>query len=234
VALELVGIPGSGKSRRARLLAERLARRDVRVAQPAERVGPSVPTGRRLARKAAASTATAIREPATAVRVLRGIVASGQPGHVAGRLVQWLVAEDVGARAARGHGVSIVDEGLVQALWSVGLRGDVRPVLRALDHAGRQHAAGLLVVVRVPPEVALARLLGRRSQHSRVQLLEERQALAELERGAHLLDLLVDWWQGTAPTGRGAVVTLDGTTDDGPDHAGLLDRVCAAVATPDD
>ena len=231
LVVELVGIPGSGKSRRARTLAERLRERGVDVGRPQAPLAPSVPTGRRLARKTVACGATAVTEPGTAVRVLRGVLRSGQPGpgEALGRLVQWFVAEDVAARAARRRGVSIVDEGLVQALWSIGLRGDVRPVLAALDAAPCRHPADLLVVVRVPPEVALTRLAGRASRHSRTQLLDEPERLAELERGARLLEDLVEWWS-SRPPGPRAVRTLDGTEDTAPDHDRLLDRICASPA----
>ena len=231
LSVELVGIPGSGKSRRARMLAERLTGRGVVVHQPQTRLGPEVPTGRRLARKALASGAATLSAPVTTARLVHGVLRSHQPGpaDLAGRVVQWLVAQDVAARAARGAGVSIVDEGQVQALWSIGLRGDVGPVLTALDAARGRRPADLLVVVTVPPEVALARLARRASRHSRTQGLDARAGLAELHRGAALLDRLVDWWPGAAR--HRAVVSLDGTADDAADLDLLVDRICDAVGT---
>ncbi len=227
--VELTGIPGSGKSRRTGLLAARLAERGVAVTQPQARQAPSVPTARRLARKSLAVTSAAVRAPTTTARLVSGVLHSSQPGpaDVAGRLVQVLVAHDVTARAAGPGEVALVDEGVVQALWSIGLRGDVVPVLAALDAAPRRVAADLLVVVRVPPEVALDRLARRSSRHSRVQRLDERERLAELARGARLLDRLVDWWAERAPGG-GEVVTVDGTSDDGAVEA-LVGRVHARV-----
>ncbi|MGY1620127.1 hypothetical protein ACI797_25595 [Geodermatophilus sp. SYSU D00691] len=223
VTVELAGIPGSGKSRRARALAGLLTDRGVTVHQPQVRLGPAVPTLPRLARKAGACAAAALAAPGTTAGVARAVVASGQPGtgDVAARLVQWLVAERTTARAARRGGVGLVDEGEVQALWSTGLRGAVDPVLAALDAAGHRGAADLLVVVDVPAEVALARLTARRSRHSRVQALGERDALAELQRGIRLLHRLTRWWAG----GGGQVVTLDGTVDDDPGLVELADRL---------
>jgi len=231
LSVELVGIPGSGKSRRARTLAARLGDRGFAVGQPQAPLGPSVPTGPRLARKALACGATVATEPVTAARVVRGVLRSGQPGRgqALGRIVQWLVAEDVAARAARGPcAVNLVDEGLVQALWSIGLRADVGPVLAALDDAPGRAPADLLVVVRVPPEVALARLAARASRHSRTQLLDEPERLAELERGARLLEHLVEWWSRRWPDR--VVTTLDGTDDDAADHERLLETVCTSAA----
>jgi thymidylate kinase len=230
LVVELAGIPGSGKSRRIRTLADRLTERGVAVHLPQAPLAPSVPTPLRLARKCLACATTTLTAPGTTARVVRGLVGSRQsgPGDVAGRAVQWLVAESVARRAARGTGVALVDEGLVQALWSIGLRGDVGPVLSALDASRRAPRADLLVVVRVEPDVALARLAARPSRHSRTQLLDETRRLAELRRGAELLDELVDWWAGR---GAGAVLTLDGAADSGDDHARLVDRICAAPGT---
>ncbi|MBM7808966.1 thymidylate kinase [Geodermatophilus bullaregiensis] len=227
LGVELAGIPGSGKSRRARALATRLTERGVVVTQPQARFAPSVPTARRVARKVRAVAGAAAGAPVATARLVGGVLRSAQPGpgDLAGRVVQVTVAQRVAARAAGETGVALVDEGLVQALWSIGLRGDVEPVLAALDAGPRRPTADLLVVVRVPPELALDRLAHRSSRHSRTQLLDERERLAELARGARLLDRLVEWWSGRAP-GSCEVLTLDGSADDGADHAALVDRIC--------
>jgi thymidylate kinase len=126
----------------------------------------------------------------------------------------------------------VLDEGHVQALWSVGLRGDLTPVLEQLDDLGpafRARAADLLVVVDVPPEVALARLERRRSRHSRIQHLDRPERLAELRRGADLLDRLAAWWPGR-PDVHPEVVRLDGTAGDGTDLGRLAARIAAAAS----
>jgi hypothetical protein len=230
LVVELVGIPGAGKSRRVRILAETLTRRGIAVAKPQARFDPSVPTGPRLARKTLASGAAALSAPATTVRVLNGLVRSRQPGpaDIAGRAVQWLVAQDVLARAARRDGVSLVDEGLIQALWSTGLRGDVSPVLAALDGSARWHSPDLLVVVRVSPEIALARLSARASRHSRTQLLGQDEQLAELRRGAELLDRLVTWWSADAPDSR-QVLEVSGTDDGDVMAEPFLEQIAAGL-----
>jgi thymidylate kinase len=230
LTVELVGVPGAGKSRLTRSLAGSLAERGVPVTQAQAPLGPAVPVAVRLARKAAAGAATALSAPRTTARLAGAVLRSGQPGpaDVAGRLVQVLVAAQVTARSRRREGVSLLDEGVVQALWSVGLRGDVTPVLAALD--GARPSADLLVVVRVAPEVALARLAARPSQHSRTQLLAAGERLAELEHGARLLDRLVDWWSAAVPADRRPVV-VEGSDAGAADRAALVDRVCATLAT---
>jgi AAA domain len=227
LTVELAGLPGSGKSRLARMLVRGLGERGIPVSQPQAPMGVSVPTARRLARKAAACATTAVSAPRHTTRLAQGVLASGQPSRpdAAARLVQLLVALNVAALPGGTPGVSIVDEGLVQALWSIGLRGDVSGVLGAFDFWQRE-LADVLVVLRVPLDVAQARLNARTSQHSRTQLLPESARLAELERGAVLLDELVEWWAGRPPAGR-QVCVLSRSEEESDERAQLLDRISA-------
>jgi hypothetical protein len=104
----------------------------------------------------------------------------------------------------------------------------VRPALDVLEGSGRWRSADLLVVVRVDPAVAAARLASRRSQHSRIQQLPAQQRMAELLRGEELLDRLVRWW--VRATGRpDRVVAADGTLTAVEHHGDLVDRAVAAV-----
>ena len=223
VTVEFAGIPGAGKSRLVEGFAAGLAARGVPVRQPQALLGPATPAARRLARKALASSAAALGGPGTSVRAVRAIARSGQPaaGDVAGRVVQWLVAQRVTADARHRGAVSLVDEGVLQCLWSIGLRGDVETVLAALT-ARRFHRPDLIVVVRVPPEVALERLTARPSQHSRTQLLPESERLTELSRGHRVLDRLVEWFSSAAAV---PVFDVAGDDDDARERDAVLDRL---------
>lgn len=225
LTVEFAGIPGAGKSRLVEAFAAGLGDRGVPVRQPQASLGPATPTGRRLARKALASIAATLAAPGTSARAVGAIARSGQPaaGDVAGRVVQWLVAQQVTADARHSGAVSLVDEGVLQCLWSIGLRGDVAPVLSALA-AHRVHRPDLVVVVRVPPEVALERLTARSSMHSRTQLLPASERLTELERGHRVLERLVEWCSSGA-----AVPVLDVAGDD--DGAGGRDAALDRLAT---
>jgi hypothetical protein len=230
LTVELVGIPGSGKSRLARTLAASLAQRRIPVAQPSAPFASSVPPGRRLSRKLGACAAAAVASPARATRLTAGLLRSQQPdaADVAARWVQLMLSSTIELQAGRRPGVSIVDEGLVQSLWSIGLRGDVRPVLAALERDRDQRAADLLVVVSVAPELARARLVARASRHSRTQSLAEDAQLEELRRGTKLLDELVEWWSAWPPSG-GEVHVVSGPEEDGGGRERLLERICGAI-----
>jgi hypothetical protein len=223
--LEVAGLPGSGKSRLVRSLTAALTERGIDVRLPQAGYSPSVPTPRRLARKAVACARVGACAPLATVRLVRGVRRSGQPGgaDLAGRLVQLLVAESAVSRS-RPPGVHILDEGVVQSLWSVGLRGDAAPALDALDAPGAWPTADLLVVLAVAPEVAAERLRTRRSRHSRLQGLSDGEALAAIRSGQKRLDELVEWWT-TRPGVSGELFVVQGAEEDGDDRDRLVERV---------
>jgi predicted kinase len=199
--VELCGLPGAGKSHLARRLRAALAEHGVVVHSPGDRVGPDVPRGRRLAGKLGMVTRQAMDEPgrsiglATALRTAPG---DERVGALA-RWVAWAVAQRLVSDGARRHGVSVLDEGVLQALWSIGLRSDVRPVLRLLEaDSAAWVTSSLVVVVEAPVDLVERRLAARASQHSRTQRLGPAERRRELRRGADVLERLADWWESTA------------------------------------
>jgi thymidylate kinase len=90
--------------------------------------------------------------------------------------------------------VTLLDEGIVQCLWSIGLRANIDLVLAALRRRPTWHTPDILIVLQVPVEVAAGRLAQRTSRHSRTQHLDSDAAAAELARGVALLDRVVNWW----------------------------------------
>jgi hypothetical protein len=196
VVVELAGLPGAGKSSTATALTRWLTDRGVPVLHPQRAFGPAVPVVPRVCRKLAVATTGTLRSPGLSARMARSLLRSGQPGtaDVVARFVQWHVNQRV-LRPATTPGA----EGLIQSLWSIGLRGRVEPALEVLTASRRWRAPDVLVVVRTPPDVAEARLADRASRHSRTQQLPRSLRLAELERSAHLLDRLLAWWDGLGP-----------------------------------
>lgn len=177
VVVEFCGIPGSGKSTVCDAVAAELVRTGVVAHQPRARIDTDVPAATRIARKLGLAT-RALSGARAAWRVAR---AQDRLGDAPGRALQWLVTQRlIGARAP---GVTLLDEGLVQALWSIGLRGDLE---RFLAGSIRFAVPDVIVVVECAPDEAARRLRARGSEHSRVQRdanLEE-----ALVRGADVLE----------------------------------------------
>ncbi len=235
--VELLGLPGAGKS----TVGAALAAAEPSLVPVDAAVGPDVVAVRRLARKLAASAGTLLRDPGVSLGVGFDL-ARGQPSRrdVPARWVQWQQTQAL-LRAARGPGpstarppathyaagvtdahagpaaaVRLLDEGALQCLWSVGLRGDVEPLLRRLAASSRWSRADLVVVLDVPVAVAARRLAARPSQHSRTQALAPQEQVAELERGARLVEALAAWWPTVSGRHRSVgagVVHVDGTRD---------------------
>lgn len=196
LVVELAGVPGAGKSSLAGVLRCRLRTQHRPLTVGTSSTAPAVPRWARLARKGAMLGRNALADPALAAKVGRGLAAAGggAPVDVLARAVQWHVSQDLLRAAASRPGTTLLDEGVVQALWSIGLRADVQPVLTALAVRRTWRAPDVLVVLRVPPSVAAERLRTRAARHSRSQSLGAVALASELAHGAALLDDLLDWW----------------------------------------
>jgi AAA domain len=214
--VEVCGLPGAGKSRvAAALVASAGAARTVEagapadrprpVGAPADRIGPHVPTFTRLARKLALGTREAAARPGSLAGEIRAIVHSGQEGELVGTLARvshWVTTQRLLADARHAGGLQVLDEGVLQALWSLGLRGDVTGLVRRLERSEGWRRPDVLVMVEAPLSVALTRLGERSSAHSRVQQLGADARLAELRRGQELFEDLLSWWGARTPVVR--------------------------------
>jgi hypothetical protein len=200
--VELFGLPGSGKSHFARELLRSSAEIGMPVNLPVASIGPAVPSLPRMARKLGLVARQVLQRPVPSCVTMRSIV-SAQHRRTEGlsRCVQWAVTQRLLTSAGRSPGVHLFDEGLLQALWSVRLRGDVAPTLRVLEQrSGRYAVPDLVVTVHVSIDEIEDRLSARRSRHSRLQepgdpIVRRR----ELARGAELVESLVAWWAHIAP-----------------------------------
>jgi hypothetical protein len=225
--VELLGLPGAGKTHVAGLLSAALARRGVPVRAGGADVAAQVPAPVRLPRKLALVGAAGLACPSGSGRVVRRIADSGQSerADVLGRSVQWLVTQGLLQRARGSDDVHVFDEGVLQALWSIGLRGDPWGLCDLLARDPRcWQAPDLVVVVEAPLDVVGARLASRSSLHSRVQEVGAAALGRELARGRALVDALAAWWlrvSGAAPV---RVTNPDGSLAPGALDA-VLDRV---------
>lgn len=232
--VEFCGLPGAGKSHLAAALVEGLRRRGIPAHASDASISPDASAIRRIPRKLLAAGREVLDDPAGAVRAGLAIArAERSAGDVVSRSMQWLVTQHVLDRAMRRAGVHVFQEGVLQALWSIGLRGDPDALLEVLDAGAVPWIRPeVLVVVNAPVEVAAARLDARRSSHSRTQALAADERTAELRRGHELLGCLVEWWRASS---RGGDVIEVPNGDDGPrdpEAAEMVDRILARLERP--
>lgn len=216
VVVEFVGLPGSGKSYLAGQVVMAMNRRNAPVQVGDAPLSAGVPRTVRAARKAAHSARELLRHPRRSSRMLPCIASSQHRGGDAVALaVQWLVTQRLLAAAPPASGLYLLEEGVLQTLWSIGLRGRLEPVLAVLDDVdGDVLWPDLVVAVEPPLPVVQARLVARQSRHSRVQHLGVGEQEAALRTGQDLLRELLGWWRG--PTGPGVPVLAVYNADTSP------------------
>jgi hypothetical protein len=212
LVVELCGLPGAGKSSLAALTVEAFRQRGVVVPDPAGGVGPQMSSMLRATGKSALVAGAVLRQPGSALRSAMAVGESQQPSSsdALHRWVQWTVAQERVRRARRMRQTALLDEGVVQALWSMGLFGDVEPMLRTITRRRGGYAQpDLTVVLEVPSDVAAERLTTRGSAHSRVQSVPPGHLESTLRRGKELLDSILSSVAGGFSDG--AIARVDGS-----------------------
>lgn len=228
--VEMLGLPGAGKSALSREVCLVLRERGVPAGIADARVSAAVPRARRVRRRTAAAARSAVRRPGWTLSSAASIASMRQPAgrDTASVLAQWLAVCDLAARARARPGVHLLEEGPLQTLWTLGLRSPDALPHRLLEAWPRAAAPDVVVLLDVPLAVVEERLMRRSSKHSRSQQLPPDLLRAELHRGQKLLEVLA------APTAT-PVVRLSG--DDETTAAGLAgllaDVLSPCPRTPD-
>lgn len=214
VVVELCGLPGAGKTTLATALEDTLAARGIPCRVADREISAAVPRSQRALRRLRHATSTATRRPVTAARTARRFAAVRNESvrDTAAVLVQWLAVSDLATKARTGPGVHLLEEGLVQTAWTLLLRAEGSPAefrggaLLTVPPASSR--SDIVLLVDTPVEVAAERLAARSSRHSRTQLLETEQRVAELTRGRELLETLL----ANAPAAVHRLTVLPGAT----------------------
>lgn len=170
--VEFFGVPGAGKSTIARRLAERLAATGRPVAEPTYELAHEVSSPRRYLAKSGYAADGTVRRPRRALEAARAIAETGQPSPRA--LVKttfnWLYVTGVLESRTPGE-LQVLDQGLVQAAWSVGLgaeRDRTAPLCELAVDALSRGGTALVVIVDVAPETVRDRLSSRADGDTRV------------------------------------------------------------------
>lgn len=227
--IEFVGLPGSGKSVLCASLADGLgvggswARRTSDLPSPSRvplaPVGPSrliVVAGLDersrwsvQVRKLIDAARFVATEPRLTGRLLSIIARSGQRRPTEGLTKTINLLAELGR--ARAGAPRLVEQGVLQAVWSVGLRSSVETTPELMSLVDPWLPAVVIRVLADHDETA-ARLAGRSTGRSRLDRLDHgRPGRADLEqelvRGESLLDAILTRWQQT--TSGGLLVTVD-------------------------
>jgi thymidylate kinase len=197
LVIELCGLPGAGKSTLADALISELGSRGHAVRSGPSAIAPTVRATRRILVKASFALAETLTHPKSSAACIAAIARTRQPtfADLLRCSVQWIVTQRLLRAGRREPGVCVVDEGVLQVLWSIGLRGNPESVLHTLASSQVWAGPDLVIVVAAPLEVVGERLASRGSRHARTQFLDPVGQRTELEYGERLLDRLVEWWR---------------------------------------
>jgi hypothetical protein len=189
--IEFFGLPGAGKSVLAGELVEALRAGGDPAYMASSVTGPDARTGLRYLRKGVEILGVLFRRPRASLALLYSLNRSGQ-GSAVQTLKRWadfMVAQGL-MSASRSPGSVILDQGILQAIWSIGLQGDLTGPLESLVANRRSwRLPDVVVVVQAPVDEIIARLVSRPSRHSRLQ--DDVSGVAASMEGAQRLMSLV-------------------------------------------
>ncbi len=216
MGVEFLGLPGSGKSTLSRRVAVMLAQDGVPVRQTAYALAHG-PRGiaRRIA-KALLVGGEVLRHPWYALCSARALRATGQrSGRAAFKMLfNWLLVSALVRRSRKIPAIHLIDQGIHQALWSIGLdagEGAVAAMARVV--ADRPPEPDVIVVVEAASQTIARRLRERGGCDSRADAWQRQDARA-LRRAEALLDevkaLLAD---GPQHRPHASVISMDNNRD---------------------
>jgi thymidylate kinase len=122
MVVEFLGLPGAGKSTLARLAAEALVERGIAVEYVNRTLTHGAGPPRRWLRKAGRVIEGLVRTPRCSALTIRRIHETRQrsPRDFLITAFNWLLVTTLVRRAAASRKVFLLDQGIAQALWSVG------------------------------------------------------------------------------------------------------------------
>lgn len=227
VCVEFFGLPGSGKTTIAREVHAALSRPDPGLIFSPRLLGDETRTAMRIATKMRLIVSEAVRRGWT-VGEVRAVLAIRQP-RPRDKLRAVLTVATIRSLYAwlrRHRRGAVLDQGLLQAIWTVLLFADEdeksgRLVAEMLKDP--VHQARVYVLVETAPETCGERLATRPSRHSRLQE-HGRATDHRLLRKADLLrrKIIADLRATCLP---GRIITVDGSADPRISAAQIIDAL---------
>jgi len=229
--IEFLGLPGAGKSTLSHNVAHLLSERGYTVDEATYEVDHDLGTFQRILVKLSGVASYVCRNPIHAANDVARILAAQQETLADARrsIFNWLFINSIVSQAHAGKRIVILDQGLAQAVWSVGLAARRQAWLDlCLDTPHRKvPKPDLIVAVKAKTQTVCARLRSREKRISRIDHLGSN--LAILRRAHDHVDAIVQAYGSAA-------VSVLGVENDTPKDLSLNARrvVDAVVALSED
>jgi thymidylate kinase len=198
--IEFSGLPGAGKSTLSHLVACSLAQRGCVVREVTYGLDHNCGGFRRNLVKLTSVTTYLCRHPLQARADIVCILATKQVtwADIRRSLFNWLYVASVMSKKRNGKLIVILDQGLAQALWSIGLAARDKLWLDLCSDAARREALkpDLIVDVKAGFQNVGSRLASRKKRISRIDSLGEDRAV--LRRAQDHMDSIVQTFKGAA------------------------------------
>jgi thymidylate kinase len=169
--VEFLGLPGAGKSTLSQLAAEALAERGIAVECANRMLASGVGPTRRWLRKSGCVIDGLVCAPHDLGNAIRSVNRTRQRSlsELLHTTFNWLLVTALVRRAARSPKVVLLDQGVAQALWSIGLsaQGEAwQDIMRRA--ASLAPAPDMIVLVNADPSNIASRLAARPRNRSRL------------------------------------------------------------------
>lgn len=219
-SIEFFGLPGSGKTRVSRELVRLLRANGLCVSFSGDRMGDGKHVAWRTLRRLRLVLGEAPRHFGNLCRG-GGLIWTRSEGVVDGLHSLWnfLSVEAMASRQLRGHDILVLDQGLVQAIWSARMRetqdGSAASWHAIVDDAWLGQCFFVQIECRM--DVAMGRLSARKARTSRMQRPDRFQELALWSRGAALVtelgEMVETGLRRRSLANRRVTVRVDGDVD---------------------
>jgi len=171
--IEFVGLPASGKSTIANHLIKRLRNFGFRVNHPTYDLKNQVSRTYRICRKMNYGISALVQSPILSAQQLKLIFDSNQQSRsdTVRNIYNWLYLAGLGRQYQSQTDVTVIDQGLIQALWSIDLSSRNQSVTRLKQLAVSELKFvedRIVVIVRCDRSAIKQRLANRKRNASRV------------------------------------------------------------------
>jgi broad-specificity NMP kinase len=170
--VEFLGLPGAGKSGVSRRVGEILQGEGIRVVETAYELTHRSGVAARRFRKSAFIAREIVLRPMDSARSARAIVATKQntTSDLVGAVSNWLLVSNLLRDDGRVPAIHLLDEGIFQALWSVGFGAAVDDLTLVSQAVGTAFPVpDVVVIVNASLATVEQRLRCRGMRQSRLE-----------------------------------------------------------------